>query len=236
MRGQRHYRAHHVLDQKDCESGFAVELAQNRDDPVGFGRPQASHRLVEQQQFRIGGERARHFEPFAVRQRQRRRALEAFVVEVEPAQHLVRMRTRGVDVTAMQQRADDDVVLDAQARERPHDLKGAADAAPANTVGRQMLDALAGESDGAAIGRKHSGDHVEQRGLAGTVRADHGEDAALGHLEADPVHRHKPAKPFADALNRQERAHCLRSSPMRLHSHGHTPSGSAVITSSRQMP
>ena len=66
--------------------------------------------------------------------------------------------------------------------------------------GGRPLDALAGERDGAAIGRKHPGDHVEQRGLAGAVRADHGEDAALRHLEADAVHGHKPAEPFADAL------------------------------------
>ena len=119
---------------------------QDRHDAVGLGRPQARHHLVEQQQFRIGGERARHFQPLAVGQRQRRGALRALVVEVEAAQHLVRMRARVRHVTAVQQRADDDVVLDGERRKRPHDLEGAADAAPANAVGRQAVDALAGES------------------------------------------------------------------------------------------
>ncbi len=107
------------------------------DHAVGLGRPQARHHLVEQQQLRIGGERARHFQPLAVGQRQRRGALVALVVEIEAAQHLVRMRARVVDVVPVQQRADDDVVLDRQRRERPHDLEGAADAAPADLVGRQ---------------------------------------------------------------------------------------------------
>ena len=147
-RGERHHRAHHVLDQQNGEPGFAVELAQDRDDAVHLGRPQARHHLVEQQQFRIGGERARHFQPLAVGQGQGGGALLALVVEVEAAQHLVRALARGVDVPTMQQRADDDIVLDAERRKRPHDLEGAADAAPADAVGRQAVDALAGEGDG----------------------------------------------------------------------------------------
>ena len=78
----------------------------------------------------------------------------ALVVEVEPAQHLAaRARARRATSAAVQQRADDDVVLDRQRRERPHDLEGAADAAPADLVGRQAVDALAGEGDRAAVGR-----------------------------------------------------------------------------------
>ena len=39
------------------------------------------------------------------------------------------------------------------------------------------------------LGGKLAGDHVEQRGLAGAVRADHREDRALAHVEADVVDR-----------------------------------------------
>ena len=149
----------------------------------------------------------------------------------------MRPHARVVHVLAMQQRADDDIVLDAERRKRPHDLEGAADAAPADAVGRQAVDALAGEGDRSGVGREHAGDHVEQRGLAGAVRPDDRENAALGHLEADPVDRDQAAEPLAHAIDRQQRAHFFRSArPIRLQTHGHTPSGSAVITSSRQMP
>ncbi len=180
---------------------------QDRDHAVGLGRAQARHHLVEQQQLRLGGERARDLQPLAVGQRERRGALAALVVEVEPAQHLVRVRARIARVAAMQQRADDDIVLDRERRERPHDLEGAADAAPADLVGRQAVDALAGESDRAAVGRVDAGDHVEQSGLAGAVRADHREDRALRHLEADLVDREQAAEALADRLDRKQRAH-----------------------------
>ena len=87
MRGERHHRAHDMLDQHDGEAGLAIELAQHADHAVGLGRAQAGHDFVEKQDLRIGGERARDLQPLAVRQRQRRGALMALVVEVETAQH-----------------------------------------------------------------------------------------------------------------------------------------------------
>ena len=67
---------------------------QDRDHAVGLGRPQARHHLVEQQELRLGRERARDFEPLAVGQRQRRRELVPLVEQVEPPQHLVRAPAR----------------------------------------------------------------------------------------------------------------------------------------------
>ena len=88
-------------------------------------------------------------------------------------------------VRVAQQRADRDVVLDAERRKRTHDLEGAADAAAAHFVGRQPVDARALECDAARVRREHAGDQIEQRGLAGAVRADHREDRALRHGKAD---------------------------------------------------
>ena len=52
----------------------------------------------------------------------------------------------------------------------------------------------------AAFVRRHrAGDHVEQRRLAGAVRADHGEDHALRHVEADGVDGDEAAETLADA-------------------------------------
>ena len=44
------------------------------------------------------------------------------------------MTARGRDMFSMQQRADNHIVLDRQAMERPHVLEGASDAAPADLI------------------------------------------------------------------------------------------------------
>ena len=126
------------------------------------------------------------------------------------------------------------------AGKRPHDLEGAADAAAADLVRRQPVDALARERDVARVGREHAGDHVEQRGLAGAVRADHGEDLALRHVEARRRRpRRRPRKLLVDAGDRQERASWLVAAPsaeLARASHGQMPSGSTITTTSRQTP
>ncbi len=226
-----------MLDQQNGEAALAVEILQNRYDAVGLGRPQPRHHLVEQQQLRIGGERARHLQPLAVGQGQRRGGNAALVVEIEAAQHFMRAAARVGNVVPAHQRADDDVVLDAERRKRPHDLEGTPDAAPADAIRRQAFDALASEGDGAAVGREYARDHVEQSGLAGAVRTDHSENAAFRHVEAELVDRDEAAEALADAIDFQERAHGSRSvSPSRRLSQGQMPSGSAMITISRQMP
>ena len=163
--------------------------------------------------------------------------MRAFVVKIETAQYLAGVRARIDNAGPVHERADNHIVLDTERRERPHDLERTPDAAPADAVGRQAVDALAGKTDGAAIRREYPGDHVEQRGLAGAVRSDHREDAAFRHFETKLVHGKKPAEAFADAFDFQERAHGSRSaSPSLRLSQGQMPSGSAMITSSRQMP
>ena len=137
----------------------------------------------------------------------------------------------------MQQRADGHVVLDAQPRKRPHNLEGAGDAAAAHRVGGQAMDRLAGERDRTRIRRHGASDHAEQCGLAGAIRADDSEDRALRHGEADPIDREEAAEALAQAIDGQERAHLPPlPKPSRRASGGHTPSGSATITTSRHRP
>ena len=144
-----------MLDQHDRQPALAVEFFQNRDHPVSLGRAQPCHHLIEQKQFRIGGERARYFQPLAIGQRQCRRALRALVVEIEPPQNVVRHAPAASgDRCPMQQRPNDHVVFDSECRKRPHDLKGAADATPAYLVGRQPVDPLACKIDGATVRRE----------------------------------------------------------------------------------
>ena len=76
---ERHHGAHHVLDQQNGQPGSAIEINEDGDHAIGFHRPQPCHDLIEQQQLRLGRERARHFQSLAVGQRQRRGDLTALV-------------------------------------------------------------------------------------------------------------------------------------------------------------
>ncbi len=64
-----------------------------------------------------------------------------------------------------------------------------ADAEIADAVARLAGDLFALEADRAARRAVHPGDGADQRGLAGAVRADDGDDLALGDLERDAVER-----------------------------------------------
>ncbi len=215
-----------MLDQQDGHPGGAIELTQEGDHLVGLGRPQPGHDFVEQQQFRPCGERASKLEALAVRQRQRRGRLAQFCEQIELPDHLVRRFQRFLHAFGVQQRSDDDVVLDRERRERPHVLKGAADAAPGDLVRASAVDPLARKRDGALVGTQHAGNHVEQRGLAGAVGADHGKDLPGQDLAADAIDRAQSAEAFAHALDRQQRRHrSLLRIPSTPASHGHTPFG-----------
>ena len=58
------------------------------------------------------------------------------------------------------------------------------------------------EHDAAAAWPQHAGDHVEQRGLAGAVRADHAADFARRHVKADIGDRLQAAKALAEVFDR----------------------------------
>ena len=90
----------------------------------------------------------------------------------------------------------------------------------------------------AVVGRERAGDHVEQRGLAGAVRADHGENRAFGHIEADAVDGDQAAKALADAFEVKE-ARSSADAPRRRAVAPATAkcrSGSATTRTKRQMP
>jgi len=58
---QRHHDFHDVLDHQHGDAGLA-HLAHEFDAGLGFDRGQAGKHLVQQQQFRLGRQRARHLE------------------------------------------------------------------------------------------------------------------------------------------------------------------------------
>src|SRR5690606_33782251 len=69
--------------------------------------------------------------------------------------------------------------------ERPHVLERAPDALERDFVRAQVADILALEQDTPAVDLEKAGDAVEQRRLAGTVRADQTEQFALIKFKTD---------------------------------------------------
>ncbi len=199
-RRERHDGAHHMLDHDDRDVLLGVQRAQDVDDAVRLGRTQAGHHFVEQQQLRSRRERARDFEPLAVGQGQFVRLARVLVPEIEPPQHLARARISCVHVGRAQHGADRGVFEHGEFGKRAHDLKRAREPKPADMFGRGVLDALAGKGDAARIRRKDAGDQIEQRRLAGAVRADDGEDRARLDIERNIVDRDKTAEALGHAL------------------------------------
>jgi hypothetical protein len=70
---------------------------------------------------------------------------------------------------------------------------------------------LAGEEDLALVGRVGAGDDLDQRGLAGAVVADEGDDLAGGDLEVDLRQGLHGAEPLADPLQPEQRCRCHMS-------------------------
>src|SRR5262249_15691455 len=149
----------------------------------------------------------------------------------------VRVAARRADIASVQHCSDDDVVLDRKRREWAYQLKSAANAVAADLVRTAPLNAPASESDGPLIRHNDAANHVEQGGLARAIRPDDGEDRSLRYTDADIVNRKQAAEAFAHSFDFQKNAHgrcCVR--PSLAASRGHTPSGSASTTASRQIP
>ena len=102
---------------------------------------------------------------------------------------------------AMQQGADNDVVLHGESGKWPHDLKCAADATPADLVRRKTFDTLSGKCDASARRREHSGDHIKERRLSGAVRPDHRKNLAAGNVKCHAVDRQQAAKLLGNSID-----------------------------------
>jgi hypothetical protein len=92
--------------------------------------------------------------------------------EPDPVESRRRHSPRSGIVNGAYKRANRDVFEHSHPREGAHNLKSAADAAAAYLVRAQPDEAFAGKADIAALGRQKAVDDIEERRLAGTVRAD----------------------------------------------------------------
>ena len=114
-------------------------------------------------------------------------------------QHLLRLAAR-IASRWCGSGADHDVVDHRHRLETLHHLEGARDAARAALRRRQLGDVLAGEQDRALRRRQHAGDDVEQRRLAGAVRADQTDDFAAPDRNRDVAVRDEAAESLPDVV------------------------------------
>ena len=99
--------------------------------------------------------------------------------------------------------ADHDVLDRGQAREQPDALQRARDAQAGQVVRVDAGEGRPAPAHRAARGPHEAADHVEQRGLAGPVGADHADDLAACHVERDVVERGEAAEAHAHLLDPQ---------------------------------
>ena len=155
-----------------------------------IGRRQPERRLVEHHQLRRAHQAAadRQHLLLAARQRAGRLPLRA-----RPARgNIASTRSRfcvAPRARARQHRAHLEVFGNRQRRENLPALGHLADAEIADAMARPAGDIGAAEQDAAARRPQHAGDGADQRGLAGAVGADDGDDRALLDVERHAVER-----------------------------------------------
>src|SRR3954454_15856172 len=177
-------------------------------------------RFVQQQQLRLRREGASQLDPLAGAERQARRRAGRHWLKIEQAKQrpgglgqrrLVAPRPgqpQGVAdeiAPAACVAADADVVEHRLRREQRQVLEGAADADLGDTMRRPVDDRAAFKQNIAAVRRVEAADAVEQRRLAGAVRADQPEDLPRLDREGDTVEGDDAAEAKRDLANFEQR-------------------------------
>ena len=225
MVGDRHHEAHVMLDQQHGHVAVVANPADQVAEHVDFLVVEAAGGLVEQQDLRLGSQRARQFDALLGAERQAGNHGVGDVVEVEIADDLVdalvELGLAAADPGQSQRVADDvavgagmgadpDVVEHRKVGKQRDVLEGAADADFGDPVRRARQDALAFHQNVARARLIEPAEAIEQRRLAGAVRPDQAEDLALVHVERHAVQRDDAAEHDADVANREQGVLSLR--------------------------
>src|SRR5690606_6300804 len=115
----------------------------------------------------------------------------------------------------MSVQADEDVLQRAHLAEELGVLECARDPAAIDAARRLAVDALAVEENAALARLVDARDHVEQRALAGAVRADHRVDRTRLDVDGYARERDEAAEAHAQPLHRQQRRTHVPSPPRR---------------------
>ena len=216
--GEAHHRFHDVLDPDHRDAELGSGAPDHVDRALQLGVVEPCHHLVEQHEARPAGELAGDLEEPPFVQVQTPDRLIAPFGESYELEHLVGAARR-VDLTETlpaEQRTHRDVLADRHRLERAwrlqhHRHAGLSDAMrlPAGDVGAVEDDAPAGR-------RLHAADRLQQRRLAGPVRADEGDDLALVDRERDSGDCRESAEPLFDVGQFEDRHRPVSLRPGRM--------------------
>ena len=182
---QLEHHLHVVLDQEHAQVSGAQHRLEDLHRPVGLLQRQPLRRFVEHQQPRLLRDGHGDFQQplVTVRQRASRR-----IGEAREPQMLERLVGDGGCAPRIARlRGEAHVLARAERGEDMAPLEGARDAFARHAMDRKAGDILAREDHLARVRLQHAGDQVEQRRLAGAVRADDGANLAGLELHVDRV-------------------------------------------------
>ena len=208
-----------MLDEQDRDVGRQGVDGLEDLLPLAFGN--AGDRLVEQQHARPAGERQRDLEQAALAVGER---MDRLVHDLGEAKARQQRLALGGDRGVVAERAPPARARAAmhgdrerqrrQRRQRVEqlvDLEGADDAAANPLVRGERRDVVAVEQDRPGGRLENAGEQVDQRRLAGAVRADQGVAGAARELERDVVGRRQAAEALDERARREDRRHRLRA-------------------------
>ena len=194
-----------MLDPDDGDAELVADLAQHVGGLVHLVLVEPAEAFVGEQKFRPRGERLCEFE---LLQAGGAEPVDAGVTVGRQADHAKRALGGfiglGPAMAALTVISGERHVLeDAEAVKRPRDLEGAADAAVDDAVRGDARDLRAVEQDRSGRRHQRARQHVEDRALAGAVRADQAENLALLDPERYVVNSGEAAKTLHQPFYRQ---------------------------------
>ena len=186
---------------------------------------EAAGGFIEQQDLRIGCQRARQFDALLGPERQAGNREVGNVIEVKIAENLMNalvecglaaanpgqfQRVAHDVAVGAGMGADPDVVEHGKIWKQSDVLEGAADADFGDPVRRPLQDALAFHQDVALARLIEPAQAIEERGLASAVWPDQPQDLPLIHVERNTIQRNDAAEHDADVANRKQGRLSLR--------------------------
>jgi hypothetical protein len=171
----------------------------------------AHHGAAELEQLLLPArKRARKRKPVRGEAEQFERLLGAAVDRLLLAAHPAGTEPGGEDpLAALARRYQHEIFEHGHARPFLRDLEGAREAKAEELVRLLARHIGAVEEDAAVIGSRHAGDDVEERRLAGAVRANEAGDRAARHLEGTSIEDRQTAIALGDPVDGDYRAHFL---------------------------
>src|SRR5215218_3168150 len=202
----RHDERHVVLHQEDRQLEVLLQAPERALQLLDLFVVEAAGRLVQEQQARPRDERARQLDALQSPEGKPRGRTIGEPGQAEVLERLQRLRAGSALAERPHAcvRADEDVLGHRHRRKEDDVLERARHVLPDDPVRRRAEQVLTGEDDATRIGLVEPRDHVEERRLAGAVRADQPRDRFFLGRERHPVERNDPPEAARDVVDREQ--------------------------------